>query len=283
VTVQNEIITIAPATPEVVYVPTYDPQVVYTTPAPSVPYIVDNGNDLGNALATGAIVFGTAILLDSIFDNNNNDWNGYWGGSRPIDWNNGDFHPRPGIGGDVNIDRGDININNGRITNIDRNTVKIDRDNVKIDRDRARIDGQRPGNFDRDQLDRARDKGFTPAPADRDVARAKIEERKVRGEGVATLPAVGPKGERLPQRQANASLPKMDKPAARVPSTANLPSVNRPANVSKPKAAKLPTASRPSPNAGSFKPSGGSRAAAASNRGRSSGGGGRGGGGGRRG
>jgi hypothetical protein len=267
VTVENDIITIAPASPEVVYVPTYDPQVVYSTPAPAVPYVVSDGDDWGDALAAGAIFFGTAIILDEIFDNDD-DWNDYWHGSRPIDWNNGDFYARPGIGinGDVNIDRGDINIDRNRITNIDRDAVNIDR--------------QRPGSLDRDQIDKARDKSFNPDAADRDAARAKIENRQARGDGVATLPAPGAARDAAPAR-GTAGKPKVNKPAAGTASanrsSAKLPQTsNRPANVSKPQTVKRPTASKPSPKSGSFNKSGGSRAQAAGNRGRaSSGGGGR--------
>jgi hypothetical protein len=277
VTVTNEIYTIAPANPEVVYVPTYNPQTVYTTPAPTVPYYVSEGDDWGDALATGAIIFGSAILLDEIFDDND-DWNDYWGGSRPIDWDDGDFHARPGIDidGDVNIDRGDINIDNDRITNIDR-------DNINVDRDKVKIDGARPGSADRDQLDKMRDKGFKPADADRDAARAKIETRKARGEGVATMPTPRPKGDAAANRPkvnkpATADRPKVNKPAAAKPS-ANRPKADKartaqkPANVSRPATARKPSASRPSPKQGSFNKSGGSRASAASSRGRQSGGG----------
>lgn len=267
VTVTNEIYTIAPTNPEVVYVPTYDAQTVYTTPAPTVPYYVEDDDDWGDALATGAIIFGSAILLDEIFDDN--DWNDYWGGSRPIDWNDGDFHARPGIDidGDVNIDRGDITIDRDRITNIDRDTI--------------RIDGDRPGSVDRDQMDKMRDKGFTPAQADRDAALAKIESRKARGEGVATLPAPGARRDAVPSlagggnKALGAERPKVNKPTARAPSASKPSAASRPANVSRPSTPKRATASKPAPKQGSFNKSGGSRAKAASSRGRQSGGGGR--------
>ena len=118
-------ITIAAADPNVVYVPQYT-NVVYTQPAPANYYVVDNGsssynNGWGDALVAGSIIFGTAVIIDNIFDDNwGNGWdNGYWhgggyggngngyhgGGGNSIDWN-----------GDINIDNG-INIGNGNVGN----------------------------------------------------------------------------------------------------------------------------------------------------------------------
>ncbi len=106
-------ITISSANAEVVYVPQYS-ETVYTTPAPATPYYVTDDDDWGDALATGAIILGGAVILDEIFDDDHwgNDWDGYWGGDGPnggnqIDWS-----------GDINVDNG-INIGNG---NIDRLT-----------------------------------------------------------------------------------------------------------------------------------------------------------------
>ena len=139
---EGDTIVIAPADPRVVYVPTYDSQVVYTTPITSPPayyYGYDYygyDDDWADALVAGGIVLGGAVILDEIFDDD--DWDGWddWGGDADIDWDGGDIK----IGrGDVNID-GDVNIGGG-----DRVSLG-DGDRVSIgDGDRPVIgDGDRP-------------------------------------------------------------------------------------------------------------------------------------------
>ena len=299
VEVTDTAISIAPASPEVIYVPTYQPSVVYTSVAPPTAYYVEDDDDWEDALVAGAIFFGSAILIDEIFDDD--DWDGYWGGHGSIDWDDGDFHARPGIDidGDVNIDRGDINIGGGnRVTNFDRDTVNFDRDTVNLDRSRTNIDrtnidrtnidrtnidrdtvNARVGDLDRDGLDRARDKGFKPADADRDAARAKIEDRKARGEATATLP-VGAGERQRPAVQPGTKRPELSRPAASTRPATTRPernlqgaAANRPANVARPTTAKRPTAVKPQTNATAFSKSGGSRAAAAGSRGKASAGG----------
>lgn len=291
VEVTESAISIAPANPEVIYVPTYEPSVVYTTVAPATPYYVSDDDDWEDALTAGAIFFGSAILINEIFDDN--DWDGYWGGRGSIDWDNGDFNARPGIdiNGDVNIDRGDITVGGDRFTNIDRDSVNIDRNRINADRSTV---NNRIGDLDRDALDKQRDKSFKPADADRDAARAKIEDRKARGGDVAKLPVgtgdrqrpaakPGAKGPEV-SRPAASTRPSIQKPERALPGatasrpTATRPSVSRPtaakpAKVSRPTTAKRPTASRPQTNKTAFSKSGGARAAAAGSRGKASAGG----------
>ena len=282
VEVADTAISIAPASPDVIYVPTYQPSVVYTSVAPPTAYYVSDDDDWEDALTAGAIFFGSAILINEIFDDE--DWDGYWGGRGSINWNDGDFYARPGIdiNGDVNIDRGDVTIGGGnRITNIDRDTVTLDRDLTNINRTNIGRDAvnTRIGDLDRDGLDRVRDQGFKPATADRDAARAKIEERKARGEATATLPigtgdrqrpAVEPGTNRSDlSRPAASTRPAMTKPERSLQGAA----ANRPANVARPTTAKRPTAIKAPPNATAFSKSGGSRAAAAGSRGKASAGG----------
>ena len=95
----DQTIIIQPTDPEVVYVPQYDSNVVY---------VQDSSNNTGDAVAAGLIAFGTFVVMDAIF-NNNDPWNNYWGcrncggwGGRPIVNN-----PR-----NVNINNGNINIGN---------------------------------------------------------------------------------------------------------------------------------------------------------------------------
>jgi len=257
----NDSIVIAPAAPGVVYVPTYDSQVVYTTSVATPPvyhygygtdYVYYDDNDWDDALVAGGIILGGAVILDEIFDDDD-DWDG-WDDDDDIDWD----------GGDITIDRGDVN---------------IDRDDVTIgDGDRVSI-----GDSDRTQVDRGdladrRDRsGDLPAsrksiasPASRDVARQKIEARKDFGVGPAIMGTERPASARRP-----ATAPR---DAARSPPTQPSPAISRP------KVKQTPAVRAPSRSSAFQQPSR-SRPSAASNRGRSSagrGGGGRTGGGGRR-
>jgi hypothetical protein len=241
VEVVNEVITIAPTEPNVVYVPTYDSQVVYTTPVTTPPYYYyDDGDDWEDALATGAIILGGAVILDEIFDDD--DWGG-WDGD-DIDWD----------GGDIDIDRGDREISIGggdREINIDRDTT--------IGGDRTTIGGgDRTAVADRDRADAISRPG-SAATADRDAARVKIENRKASGGAAATLPASRPNASGATAADRRAS-------TATRPTTAN-----RSAEVSRPQATRQPTARAPS-RSNTFQNTSGSRSssAAASNRGRSS-------------
>ncbi len=110
VEVEDDQVSIAPADPEIVYVPTYEPaQAFAPAPVGTTPMVVTEGSSFstGNMLATGAIAFGSAMILSEIFDDDD-DWDDYWRGPPPVDWNNDAFYPRPGVNvdGDVNIDRG---------------------------------------------------------------------------------------------------------------------------------------------------------------------------------
>lgn len=139
VEVEDDVITVAPADPEVVYVPTYDTQQVYTTPPPAQTVVVEDssGSDAGALITTGLLSFGAGMLVNEIFDDND-PWDDYWRGPSRVDWNDGNFYPRPG----VNVD-GDVNID-------------VDRGNIDIDRDGA----------------------WRPTDERRDEARNKIKDRK---------------------------------------------------------------------------------------------------------
>lgn len=240
VEVVGDTITITPTEPNVVYVPTYDSQVVYTTPVAAPPYYYyDDDDDWEDALAAGAIILGGAIILDEIFDDD--DWDG-WGGD-DIDWN----------GGDINIDRGDINI--------DRDTTIGGGDRVSIG------DVNRPGISGGDRPS-AGTRPVAGNTASRDAARQKIETRKSTGGNVAKLPTTRPSaGTKAASRPAAA--------AAR-PTTANRqPKVTKPTANRQP-AARAPSNANAFRNTSGSR----SGSFAASNRGRASAGGGRGGGGG---
>ncbi|MBB5221480.1 hypothetical protein HNP73_001401 [Amaricoccus macauensis] len=98
-------ISIAPADPKVVYVPTYDPQTVYTTRPTAQPYVAPieqatSGGLQPNPLVTGALAFGAAFLVSQFFGNKHDDknddgWDDYWN-RRQFDWRDRQFYPRPG-------------------------------------------------------------------------------------------------------------------------------------------------------------------------------------------
>jgi hypothetical protein len=273
-------ISIAPADSEVIYVPQYSSS-VYTTPAPATPYYVTDDDDWGDALATGAIVLGGAVILDEIFDDDwDNDWNDYWDGDRPgggnqIDWD-----------GDINIDNG-INIGNG---NIDRTSLGegargegnlggaiaggvaggIAGGALNRPATRPGIESGRLGDVSDARLQSGRDGNFRPSDASRDAAREKISRQTASGGSIATLPAAAGKGDRVgkPSTRPTASAtPKRStsaKPAAQRSSAAK-PKVSKPKSTARPSstANRKSSASR-SP---SYKPSSGSRAKASSSRG----------------
>ncbi len=144
-TTEDDQISIAPADPDVVYVPSYDSTAAYQPVATTTTPVATTttGMTTGDILTTGAIAFGSALLINEIFDNDNDDWDNYWRGPPPINWDNNDVYPRRGInaGGDVNID-----------VDRNRNTVRIgDRDRPNLGRDGA-------WKADPKQRDAARDK-----------------------------------------------------------------------------------------------------------------------------
>ena len=167
-------IVIAPATSGVVYVPAYDSDVVYTTPATAPPVYHHYGHDdavyvddddWDDALIAGGIILGGAVLLDEIFDDD--DWDNL--GGDDINWDRGDITiDRDDI--DVDIDRGD-GINQGdRISIGDRERLR--------DRDDARVETGLQGG--------AR-KGSVSDPASRAFAREKIDGRLKAGTPPASL------------------------------------------------------------------------------------------------
>jgi Protein of unknown function (DUF3300) len=259
-------IVISSADPGIVYVPTYDSEVVYTTPIAGPPvyhYGYDYYDDgWGDALVAGGIMLGGAVILDEIFDDD--DWDG-WDDDDDIDWDRGDITVDRG---DVDIDvDGDVNIGGG-----DRVSIG-DGDRPQIGNgERAQIGDGRVsiGDSDRTQVDRAalasgdrtapRDRpgaGALPAnrasissQANRDAARQKIETRKSFGVQPASL---------SPSRPMAASSREVTRSRPTTRSTA----------VSRPTANRTPSVRSPSRSNAFQKPSR-SRASASSSRGRSS-------------
>lgn len=112
-------ITISPADPNVVYVPVYDTQSVYTEPATQT-VVEEKADDTkytgGEMVLTGVLAFGAGMIVNEIFDDDDDDWGNYWRGPPPVYWGGGTMYPRPGRPG-INVG-GDVNINVDRNTNI---------------------------------------------------------------------------------------------------------------------------------------------------------------------
>ena len=162
---EGDSISIEPADPQVVYVPTYDPEAAYVAPPAAAPAATEpvatqpvvtqpvtttDGFTTGDLITTGVVAFGSAMLVDAIFDDDD-DWDDYWRGPPPIHWDDDDFRPRPDI--DVN---GDVNIDRSR----DRNRVRI---------------GDRPGTGG----------GWEPTADQRAAAQDRLAARQAAGTGRA--------------------------------------------------------------------------------------------------
>ncbi|MBW6401746.1 DUF3300 domain-containing protein [Roseomonas sp. HJA6] len=125
-------IAIAPTDPGQVYVPAYDPSVVYGSwPYPENPpyyYPPPIGWGVGNAILTGMAFAGSVAVVDSL-----------WGWARP-GWGRGDV--------DIDVNRfNSINVNRDRITNNRWQHDVTHRHGVNYgsDRVRDRVGGRRPG------------------------------------------------------------------------------------------------------------------------------------------
>jgi hypothetical protein len=80
--VENDktIIEVQPADPQVIYVPQYNPQVVYTTPPPPPPPASTAGTvSTGEAVAGGLVAFGVGMLIGSAIHNDDCCYP-HWGG-----------------------------------------------------------------------------------------------------------------------------------------------------------------------------------------------------------
>lgn len=200
-TVDNvKYITVSPPSPEVIYVPQYDPVTVYAPqPETTTTTVVQEGHSTGALVTTGLLAFGAGMLVNEIFDDDDhcgnyyynncrggNYYGGYWGAPRPYyppypyrpNYGNG-FYPgygynRPGYGGgfnnnDININ-GDVNINRGndywnRYDNKPGNGNRPGYDNRRPEA-RSPISAANPKRKDLDNLNRqAKDGPKRPAPS----------------------------------------------------------------------------------------------------------------------
>jgi hypothetical protein len=198
---EGDTISIAPADPEIVYVPSYDPVAAYAPLAPGTTYAAPAGVNAGNLITTGAIAFGSALLIDEIFDDDD-DWDDYWRGPTHIDWDDDAIYPRRGginAGGDVNID-------------VDRNRVRVN------DRDRQIGNDIRIGDRDR-PIDR--DAAWKPDARQKDAARQKLADRQAArgtpGAAQQKLKASGGGGDDARARLQSAKADRSARPAAKAP------------------------------------------------------------------
>lgn len=192
-TVDNvKYITVSPPSPEIIYVPQYDPVTVYAPQPATTTTVVQEGHSTGALVTTGLLAFGAGMLVNEIFDDDDCNGNyyynncggggyygGYWGAPRPYYppypyrpvYGNG-FYPgygynRPGYGGgfnnnDININ-GDVNINRGNDywNRYDNKPGNGNRPNG----DRSPITAANPNRKDLDNLNRDAAKGpKRPAP-----------------------------------------------------------------------------------------------------------------------
>jgi uncharacterized membrane protein YgcG len=183
VVVEKETIVVEPADPQTVYVPTYDPSVVYGQPPPATQYYptvyqqpvyTTSTTDPWVSFGAGALVGG--LLTAAIMWDDDDDWDGYhvWHHG-PGYWD--DDWPGPRYGSNNwNNWRGDTNINGdvciGRCTNIERNEWKRNANNFqhKVEhrggvkyKDRDKVAARHP------EVNRPRQ----PGGIDRDAARGK--------------------------------------------------------------------------------------------------------------
>ncbi|GGJ32287.1 hypothetical protein GCM10011320_44780 [Neoroseomonas lacus] len=140
-----QVITIAPTQPEVVYVPAYDPNVVYGTwPYPQSPpayYPPPVGWGLGSALLTGMAFAGGAAIVGSL-----------WGWGSP-NWGGGNINVNASRYNNINVNRNQISGNNWSHDTTHRGGVAYSNDRVRnnVGANRPGVDGANR-NQARDQM-----------------------------------------------------------------------------------------------------------------------------------
>ncbi|MBB6186343.1 DUF3300 domain-containing protein [Rhodanobacter sp. MP7CTX1] len=119
----DQAIQIMPADPDTVYVPSYNPQTVYGEEVPVYPgyaYVQPAGYSTGDLIAVGAVTFGAAILVGSLFNHHDHYNNGPAYG-----WNNWGMHWGPGHGNGGGWQRPAVVYNNS--TYVSRSTTVVNR------------------------------------------------------------------------------------------------------------------------------------------------------------
>jgi hypothetical protein len=166
-------VVITPTDPQVLYVPQYQP--------------ADIWGGVGEAVAVGAMAFGTAAVIDAIFDDDD-DWDDYWGCRDCGGWNGRPIIRDPDIDidvdGDVNLGGRDIDLGDRDIDLGDRER-NVNLENRDIDLSNRDVDLRNRG--DSDGI------GWKPDPDRGQEARDKIAAKRGEG-GATTLPVRRPDG-----------------------------------------------------------------------------------------
>jgi hypothetical protein len=188
------VITISPPSPQVVYVPQYDPVAAYappaTTTAPATTTTAeDKGHSTGAMVATGVLAFGAGILVGEIFDDDDDDdyWNdrhygNMWYGPMPYyppypyrPAYGGGFYPSHGYNRPPNYVRGGNNVVVVNQNNNYWNRYDDDRD-IEVNRRQAQspISAAKPNRSDLSRLNADAAKGpKRSAPASSDAWQGK--------------------------------------------------------------------------------------------------------------
>src|SRR5262249_47863635 len=120
VTTEGQTIVIQPADPEVVYVPTYSPEVVYGEPIAAYP-----GYSGWDAFAASALSFGAGVAVGAAFGNYGWGWHG-WG----TDWHGGNVT----YNRNTFISNSNTFANRRNLTNANRNLGNVNRNAADVNR-----------------------------------------------------------------------------------------------------------------------------------------------------
>lgn len=186
---QPPVIRIEPPSPQVVYVPQYDPVAAYAPPATTTTTTTteDKGHSTGAMVATGVLAFGAGILVAEIFDDDDDYWdNRYYGNMwygpmpyyppypyRPV--YGGGFYPGYGYNRPPNYIRGGNNVVIVNQNNNYWNRYDNDRD-IEVNRRQAKspITAAKPDRPELQRLNADTAKGpKRPAPAASDAWKGK--------------------------------------------------------------------------------------------------------------
>jgi hypothetical protein len=162
VTTQGQTIIIQPANPQVVYVPTYSPAVVYGAPVPAYP-----GYSGWDIAAASMISFGVGMMVGAAIRGPSYGWGwGSWG----TNWHGGSvtynrnvyvsnsntFVNRSNYYNRNNVNVNNVNRNNVNVNNVNRNN--INRNNVNannLNRNNVNTNNVNRNNLNQNQVNRA--------------------------------------------------------------------------------------------------------------------------------
>jgi Protein of unknown function (DUF3300) len=156
-------IVIQPAQPQVVYVPAYNPAVVYGAPVAYYPGYAPPPST-GAMVATGLISFGLGIAVGAAISNNNsccgwgwNSWGCGWHNSTVV-YNRNVYVSTSNTFVNRNnyYNRNNVNVNNVNVNNVNRNNINtnnINRNNINtnnVNRNNVNANNYRTHNFKND-------------------------------------------------------------------------------------------------------------------------------------